>query len=40
MTIMGREHVYFNLIKENVKIKFNLEKVKNRFVNIRLMILN
>ena len=37
---MGREHVYFNLIKENVKIKYDFERGKDRFVNIKLMILN
>jgi hypothetical protein len=38
MTIMGREHVYFNLIKKNVKIKYDFETGKNKFVNIRLII--
>ena len=38
MTIMGREHEYFNLIKENIKIKYDFERCKNKFVNIRLII--
>jgi len=38
MTIMGLEQVYFNLIKENIKIKYDFERGKNKFVNIRLII--
>ena len=40
MTILGREQVYLFLIKENVKIKYNFERGKSKFLNIRLMILN
>ena len=40
MTIVGHERVYLNLINENVSTKYNFERGKSRFVNIRLMILN
>ena len=40
MISLGREQVYLNFIKENVKIKYNFEIGKNRFANIRLMILS
>ena len=40
MTILGGEQVYLNLINKYVKIKYNFEIGKSRFVNIILMILN